>query len=425
MEVYALVGPSGTGKCVSPRTEIVVKTEKNSPEKREILQLYRNKEEKMEVLSFSPAAKELIFLPVLDIYQVAGGKSLTLIGGDGQKLTVKADHPQVRIKEVEIEVVPAHDLRVGDQLIVLDGDKWRKTPLKMIEEGWEERFYSLTLPQPHLYFGNGILTHNSHRALVVAHEYEIDTVVDDGLLIQSGKIIAGSSAKREKNAIKATRRAIFIEPEHAFEVREAIKGLRPKKLLVLATSVRMADKICDTLSIPRAKKIIRIEDIATENEITLAKRIREKEGKHVIPAPTIEVKPKFSGYWIDALEIFWKGRNSDRPEKLGEKTIIRPTFTSLGKLIISENVIATIVYHEAAKVEGIKRASWVYTEMGDNGVVIRIELVLLFGRRIVDILKECQKRVKEKVEEFTGMNVIEINVLGKSMIVENSATEEG
>ena len=46
-------------------------------------------------------------------------------------------------------------------------------------------------------------TGKSHRALLVANQYKADIIIDDGLLIKDGKIIAGSAAKKEKSRIMA------------------------------------------------------------------------------------------------------------------------------------------------------------------------------------------------------------------------------
>ena len=40
-------------------------------------------------------------------------------------------------------------------------------------------------------------TGKSHRALQVAKEHKADAIIDDGILIQHGKMIAGASAKTE------------------------------------------------------------------------------------------------------------------------------------------------------------------------------------------------------------------------------------
>ena len=55
-------------------------------------------------------------------------------------------------------------------------------------------------------------TGKSHRALLVAHNNQADAIIDDGLLIKNGKIIAGKSAKREQNKVLAVKRAIFVLP---------------------------------------------------------------------------------------------------------------------------------------------------------------------------------------------------------------------
>ena len=48
-------------------------------------------------------------------------------------------------------------------------------------------------------------TGKSHRALIVAHKYDADVIIDDGILIKEGKILAGRSAKHEKSRIMAVR----------------------------------------------------------------------------------------------------------------------------------------------------------------------------------------------------------------------------
>ena len=40
-------------------------------------------------------------------------------------------------------------------------------------------------------------TGKSHRAIKLAHRYGLNAVIDDGLLILDGKILAGVSAKQE------------------------------------------------------------------------------------------------------------------------------------------------------------------------------------------------------------------------------------
>ncbi len=70
-------------------------------------------------------------------------------------------------------------------------------------------------------------TGKSHRASMVAMEKNVEAIIDDGLLIIDGRIVAGYSAKRESTRVAAVKRAVFLDPGHAFAVREAMDNLKP------------------------------------------------------------------------------------------------------------------------------------------------------------------------------------------------------
>ena len=57
-------------------------------------------------------------------------------------------------------------------------------------------------------------TGKSFRSRLLAEEYGINAIIDDGLLIQDEKILAGRSAKREKTYMGAVRVALFDDKEH-------------------------------------------------------------------------------------------------------------------------------------------------------------------------------------------------------------------
>lgn len=264
-------------------------------------------------------------------------------------------------------------------------------------------------------------TGKSHRALIVAHEYQADAIIDDGILIKDGKIIAGSSAKREPSKIMAVRRAIFILPGHAEEVKAALDREEPQRLLLLGTSENMVYKIAKILGIPRISKIIRIEDIATKAEMEKAYVCRMKEGKHIIPVPTIELKPHFSGYLIDPIQSFFKKSQTKR-RRLGEKSIVRPVFSYYGKLIIDDSAISAIVNRiVVGKEQAIKtsrihvRHIWKGDE--DRGIAISCEVILHYGKHIPTLIREAQQKIKEAVEYMTGMVVQEVNITVKALRV--------
>lgn len=259
-------------------------------------------------------------------------------------------------------------------------------------------------------------TGKSHRAMVVAYEHGIDTVIDDGLLIKDGLKLAGQSAKREATAMQAVKRAIFLDKEHAQQVRQRLLEENPERVLVLGTSARMVEKITDALEIPRPSKIIKIEDIATEREMKLAKELRENHGMHVIPVPTIEVKRDFPGYLVDPLKYFFSKKNEPR-RKIGEKSIIRPKFSLMGKLIITEHVVAQITTYVVLQTQGVTQVNKVNVEMREEGVTVRMEITARYGGFLPDIARNAQKYVQNNLENLTGLIVYGVHIVIKSLDV--------
>lgn len=265
-------------------------------------------------------------------------------------------------------------------------------------------------------------TGKSHRALQVAREHKADAIIDDGILIKDGHIIAGESAKTEKSKIMAVRRAIFVLPGHAEEVREAIQRIQPHRILVIGTSENMVHKIAKTLKLPSIQLIIRIEDIASRAEIETAQFHRLKEGKHIIPVPTIELKPHFSGYLVNPLNSIFKQSNVRR-RKLGEKSIVRPVFSYYGKLIIDDKVIQAVVERIIKAREFVKSLKGVTVKHlnhgdEDRGLTISCEVVLSYGSHIPTLIRQTQGYIREAIEFTTGMIVNAVNINVRALYVE-------
>lgn len=262
----------------------------------------------------------------------------------------------------------------------------------------------------------------SHRASMVARKHNIDLIIDDGLLIsvREGKILAGSSAKREATMIGAVRRALFQNDEHAESVRAALQEANPQRLLILGTSVGMVERICKALGLPElaAERIIRIEDIAAPYEIRRARRIRRELGKHVIPAPTLEVKKTFSGYLIDPLRFFLRQKESvDGPEVV-EKSVVKPTYSSLGKFFIADTVVMAIAQRAASETPSVVRVQTVIVETRTTGVELTLELTMRYGQPLTPDLREIQRRIRDKVEHMTALNVLAVNLEVRRLVVD-------
>lgn len=197
-------------------------------------------------------------------------------------------------------------------------------------------------------------TGKSYRAQMVASENNINYIIDDGLFIRENEVIAGNSAKKAPTKIETVKHALFITEEEKNEIVAAIKKYKPESILILGTSDNMVKKIAENLGLPEIEKIFYINQYATEQEIETARRIRTTEGKHVIPVPTFEIKKDFSGYLLDPLQIF-KSKGRGAKPYLAEKSIIRPTFSYLGKFTISDTVFRQILEHQSQKTQAIDK----------------------------------------------------------------------
>ena len=261
-------------------------------------------------------------------------------------------------------------------------------------------------------------TGKSDRALVVAYENKASCIIDDGILIYHSRIVAGKSAKREESRLKAVRRAIFWDAEQREEVRQALEKINPKRVLILGTSDRMVETICKALGLPKPSKYIRIQDVARPDEMLKAKEARNKEGKHVIPVPTMELKPYFKGYLIDPLRFFRK-RKKEMPKRFSEneeRSVVRPVFSYYGKLSFSDRVIESLVYYAVRDMKKI-RITYVRSEKSTgqmNGLILFIDVSVKPGtpQEIKKIIHTMRDRIQREIEHTTGMSLdtIKVNV---------------
>ena len=136
-------------------------------------------------------------------------------------------------------------------------------------------------------------TGKSYRAQYVAGIKNINYIIDDGLLIKDNEVIAGVSAKKAPTKIETVRNALFGNEEKRKEIQDALRKYKPESILILGTSDGMVDKIAENLGLSPISERVYINDVATEEEMETARRIRVTQGKHVIPVPTFEIKKDF------------------------------------------------------------------------------------------------------------------------------------
>ena len=257
-------------------------------------------------------------------------------------------------------------------------------------------------------------TGKSYRAQMVANEKDIKYIIDDGLLIRENEIVAGTSAKKAQTKIETVKQAIFLEQDKKTEMCNAIKKYRPDSILILGTSDDMVKKIAENLNLPSIQETVYITDVATTQEMETARRIRQTEGKHVIPVPTFEIKKDFSGYLLDPLQIF-KTKGKGQKPYIAEKSIIRPTFSYMGNFTISDSVFKEIVEYLASKMPEIHKVLRTRANNTPEGPVIYMEVSVVYGYNVIEGLTELKRRAKKEIENLTAMNVVSIDVVAKSV----------
>ncbi|MCL2741827.1 MAG: hypothetical protein FWE70_06935 [Oscillospiraceae bacterium] len=257
-------------------------------------------------------------------------------------------------------------------------------------------------------------TGKSHRAAWLAKERGIGLIIDDGLLICGNRVLAGSSAKKERTKLRSVRKAIFTDPVHAGEVAAALRGSGAESVLILGTSEGMAEIIAERLGVGPIAEFILIGDVATEAEISQALTTRREHGKHVIPVPSFEIKKDFSGYSLDPLRVF---RRRPRGSMfVEESSVVRPTFSYLGSYTISDYAVFQIIDHVASGMESIAKVARFKAESHFGELRMEIDLTLYYGYAVMDELAKARKAIRAEVERLTALNVSSVAILARSIV---------
>lgn len=257
-------------------------------------------------------------------------------------------------------------------------------------------------------------TGKSFRAKLLADKHGLEAIIDDGLLIQNDKILAGQSAKREKTYMGAVRVALFDDKGHRDQVAKVLQKMHIKKILILGTSEKMVQKIAMRLQLPAPSKIIKIEDIATKEEIEKAQRNRLIEGKHVIPVPALEIKHNYPKIFYDRVRIALKGgkkKTAGETGKVYEKTVVRPEFSKKGRLEISEAAITQMVMHCVAEFDNQIRVKKLKIKTDARGYRLILTIDVPFGTQLTGKIHNLQKYIIDNVEKYTGILIEEVNII--------------
>jgi uncharacterized alkaline shock family protein YloU len=251
-------------------------------------------------------------------------------------------------------------------------------------------------------------TGKSFQSIGLCSARGIDYIIDDGLFIGHGAVLAGISAKRQSTKVGAIKTALFSNDAHRDEVVAKIFEIDPVSILIVGTSGRMTEQIAERLGLPPPEERIDIESITTADERKIASYRRHELGQHIIPAPTLEVRRDFSGYFLHPVKVLRDMRQGR--EHVTERSVVRPTFSYLGKFSISDKAIIDIVEASAAPILAMDSVSSVFVRKRQGGIRIDVGVILRAGHPILDVARVFQDAVKENVEEMTSMNILSVDV---------------
>ena len=259
-------------------------------------------------------------------------------------------------------------------------------------------------------------TGKSYRAQKIAYDNNIETIIDDGLLIKGSRVIEGVSAKTAKTKVQTVKAALFSTEKEQERIRNSIKKERVKSILILGTSDEMVKRIQENLKFPKIEKTIYIQDVSTKEEMEEAVRIRRTEGKHIVPVPTFEIKKDFSGILLDPFRILSRGRKKNKKNKKEnagvERSVIRPAFSYFGKYTIKDKVFKDIIRLVCDRIKGITEISTIRIDKAQNSndIEISMNMEIAYGYNISEMAEEMKKQAKKELEYMTSVNISMVNV---------------
>ncbi len=261
----------------------------------------------------------------------------------------------------------------------------------------------------------------SFRALLLVEKYGFDVVIDDGLIIQNQSIVTGRTAKSASNYLEAVRIALFEDPLHRKKAINALKTISWKRLLLLGTSKKLIYTIAETLNLPIPKKFIQITDIATKNEIDIARRLRDVKKLHSVPVPQIEIKKNVPSKLRDSIRSFiyryLPGKQSSlQPQKKYEHSVIIPTYATMKGLSIHDSALSQILIHCVQEFDSTFVVNKILLHNTKNvGIDVNLEIKVSFRYDLNVSMHGLREYIIMQVQKFVSIYINKLSITIKSV----------
>ena len=151
-------------------------------------------------------------------------------------------------------------------------------------------------------------TGKSYRAQMVAGEKDVHFIIDDGLLINENRVVAGESAKKASTKIETVKKALFLHDDEKKVIQKALKKYKVKTIELGVQSandyiLKKAGRGHTFEDVVKASKLIRwygfelghqmmvgLPESTTVDEINTAKQLIKLKPKMVRIYPVLVIK---------------------------------------------------------------------------------------------------------------------------------------
>jgi hypothetical protein len=257
-------------------------------------------------------------------------------------------------------------------------------------------------------------TGKSYHAKIVAQKRRVDFIIDDGLLIRDDRIIAGHSAKEEKSFLSAVKAAVFDEKDRRDEVARKLQTEKFSSILIIGTSEKMVNKIAARLQLPQPARIIFIEEVASQDDIDNALRMRRVEGKHIIPVPSVEVKRGYPDIFFSPISIQKRSKflvPIQTVPVVREESVVRPMYSMPQKLLISNKALSLMVKNCVNEFNAGFYVKKIEVEDVNTGYRLVVTTDVNFGIELEKKVCKLRLYITENIEKYTGILIEEVNII--------------
>ena len=274
-------------------------------------------------------------------------------------------------------------------------------------------------------------TGKSYQATKLCVTMNIDAIIDDGLLIYKGQIVAGTSAKKCSTKAGAVRTAVFEKEENRIAVKEKLEELKPERLMILGTSDKMVSWITKALELPEPDIRLYIEDVTTKEEREKANYSRSVLGEHVVPAPMGQLKRSFAGYFMNPLRYLKsfgdqeanptddggeEDENQNTHDASRDRTVVRPQFMYRGTYLIKDQVVKDII---RIVCEDFGKNIVLLDQMQSGkefALGITLDVRVLLDESTVSHCLALQMAVHRNLETMTSFSISRVNIRIKDVV---------